>query len=226
MSDSFLHSTSSDSSLIKVVSEAQISRKREAPFLKKEAIDSRAPTLSRVRPKSEKKRQSRQEDRTAVTAVDGSYELGSLSGTSTDSIHPLTILQKGNSDPFSSYAIPIKAETNETLLFYESNVLPLLVAYMEANGVSASAGKASWHDPFSSLHDKCAAYGLLARTAVVMSRSAAPGSRLVVNSLVYKKKTSELLRARLMKGEQSLFVSQICPIGESHLRRNHACGNS
>jgi hypothetical protein len=32
---------------------------------------------------------------------------------------PSTILQKGGSNPFNTYAIPVKAETNEILRFYE-----------------------------------------------------------------------------------------------------------
>jgi hypothetical protein len=66
----------------------------------------------------------------------------------TSVIHPVTILQKGNSDPFNTSVIPIEAETNETLLFYESNVLPVLVACMEAGGVSSSVGTAAWISTF------------------------------------------------------------------------------
>jgi hypothetical protein len=41
-----------------------------------------------------------------------------------------------------------------------------------------------------------------------MSRSAEPGSRLALNTLFYKKKTSEMLRARLSGGEQQIFESK------------------
>lgn len=132
-------------------------------------------------------------------------------------IHPVTLLQKGNSDPFSSKAIPITAEINELLMFHESNVLPLIVACREAYGVSASAPKENWHDSFPEMHDECTAYGLLARTAVVMSRSAAPGSRVAVQSLTYKRKTYGLLRARLTESENPLVMSQVYTIVVSML---------
>jgi hypothetical protein len=215
--ESVLHSAGGDSGLFRITSQVHGSWERESLCLNKQAIDSRTTALVKIRPKPEKKSQSDPRNKSALSRDLVSHEHRSSNTKLSYPVHPLTILQKGNSDPFSTYAIPIKAETNETLLFYESNILPLLVACMEANGVSASAGKASWHDPFSSLEDKCAAYGLLARTAVVMSRSAEPGSRLAVKSLVYKKKTSELLRARLKSGEQDLVVSQVCPIVVSML---------
>lgn len=136
-----------------------------------------------------------------------------LGHQTTSQVHPLTILQKGNSDPFNVSAIPIEAEIHEILLFYESNVLPLLVFCMEAGGVSSDVGRAAWVGTLSSLLDEGAPYiyGLLARTSVAMSRSAGaqPKSRLAMKSMQYKNKTSELLRAHLAGGDRHLFEPQV-----------------
>jgi hypothetical protein len=216
-SDSVFYSSSSYSRLNPIASQVQRASQREQLCLNKKPTNRGATAFAIVRSVPKKRSQSHQKDKTALARDITCREHSSSLATLPLPIHPVTILQKGNSDPFNSKAIPITAETSELLMFHESNVLPLIVACREAYGVSSSVTKENWHDSFPEMHDECTAYGLLARTAVVMSRSAAPGSRVAVQSLMYKRKTSELLRARLTKSEYPLVVSQVYPIVVSML---------
>lgn len=211
-SDSIFYSSSSYSRLDPIASQIQGASQPKQLCLNKQPTDRGATVLAKIRPEPKRRSQSHQKDKTTLARDITWHERSSLLATPPLPTHPVTILQKGNSDPFSSKAIPITPETSELLMFHKSNVLPLIVACREAYGVSASATKENWHDSFPEMHDECTAYGLLARTAVVMSRSAAPGSRVAVQSFKYKRKTSQLLRARLRKGKCPLVVSQVYPI--------------
>lgn len=205
-SDFIFYSSSSHSRLDPIASQIQGASQPKHLRLKKQPTNRGATLLARVHSEPKRRSQSHRNDETALARDSSSLATPPLP------INPVTILQKGNSDPFSSKAIPITPETSELLMFHKSNVLPLIVACREAYGVSASATKENWHDSFPEMHDECTAYGLLARTAVVMSRSAAPGSRVAVQTFEYKRKTSQLLRARLTKGKSPLVVSQVYPI--------------
>jgi hypothetical protein len=170
--------------------------------------------LIRLRPGHDNEAQPSSEDDSETTRRVAIHRQRAVSA-----IHPMTILQKGNSDPFNTSVIPIEAETNETLLFYQSNVLPVLVACMEAGGVSSSVGTAAWISTLPSLLNEGTAYGFLARSAAAMSCSAGaePLSRLAVNALTYKNKMSRMLRAYLAGGEQHLFKPRVYNIVVSML---------
>ncbi|KIW12551.1 hypothetical protein PV08_09828 [Exophiala spinifera] len=126
-----------------------------------------------------------------------------------DHLSPVTILQKGNSDPFDVSAVQISAELNEVLLFYQQNVLPLFVTYMRANFVTISTGKASWHDRFSNLHNVYSACGLLTRTAALMCRLPFAGNRLATQAFTCKAKLLRMLRFHVAReGNRALWLSE------------------
>lgn len=111
--------------------------------------------------------------------------------------HPVTILQKGNSDPFDATTVRIDPQVNDILLFYRDCLLPAMYA-LETNSTPKAQGLRNWQDSASALHEQCTAYSFLARSALLMSASDPPESKLAMQAVAWKVKASAILRTQLV----------------------------
>lgn len=74
---------------------------------------------------------------------------------------PKTLVGKGNSDPFSAFALPITAEANKFLTFYRDYYIP--AAYFQIRyKTRAALANENWQDQVTGLHDFGTGYATLA----------------------------------------------------------------
>ena len=110
-------------------------------------------------------------------------------------VSPCTIVQKGNSDPFGTFAVTINPTVNNLMVFSRDVLLPALHNKEHSSGVSIYSSSA-WSDAVVALHDECRALGALSRTATTLSKLT---GELAMTRLAhdYKNRASELLRHHL-----------------------------
>lgn len=126
-------------------------------------------------------------------------ETGSLSSDNPNgrqSESPLSMLQKGNSDPFDSFAIAIDAWANRFMDFGRTFLIPALYQSGKRGWVPSSPAARNWHAGVRDLSDECAAFGLMAyyATALTIVSGDASAAR---RALALKTKAVELLRAHM-----------------------------
>jgi hypothetical protein len=112
---------------------------------------------------------------------------------------PQTILRKGNSDPFHTFGISIDATVNSLLKFHHDCIIPSAY-HVEVTSVARPPGAiAAFNDAISALQDECTGYSLLSAMMTVMA-AVAPNPTMTKDALIYKNKSSALLRHRLGHG--------------------------
>ena len=110
----------------------------------------------------------------------------------------MTILKKGNSDPFNTFATPIDPGVNNLMLFCRNFFLPSLYRIETQSVNTAIAAARDWEDFIAALHDSGTAYGYLSRLAVVKG-SITGDSTMATQALMYRNQSSALLRAHITK---------------------------
>ncbi|KAK5057584.1 hypothetical protein LTR84_011584 [Exophiala bonariae] len=85
---------------------------------------------------------------------------------------PLTILQHGNSDPFSVFSVEITPQVNSMLSFYRTDILTALCHVDLTNGFTNDIVDKTWQTQVESLKDPGHSYALVASAAAVASRTA------------------------------------------------------
>jgi hypothetical protein len=109
---------------------------------------------------------------------------------------PQTILRKGNSDPFHTFGISIDATVNSLLKFHHDCIIPSAY-HVEVASVARPPGAiAAFNDAISALRNECTGYSLLAAMMAVMA-AVARNPAMTKQALIYKNKSSALLRHRL-----------------------------
>jgi hypothetical protein len=112
--------------------------------------------------------------------------------------YAVTILNKGNSDPFDAYNFNIDAWANRFLDFGKNAVIPAIFRVEEGNAwFPASASSMHWHTSLADLENTGAAFSLMsyyATALTIISRNAETARR----ALMFKTKAVELLRNHLL----------------------------
>ncbi|KAJ9603760.1 hypothetical protein H2200_011946 [Cladophialophora chaetospira] len=115
---------------------------------------------------------------------------------------PLSLVQKGQSDPFNAYSIKIDARVNQIMTFYRDSVMPLLFegpAFVEAK-------KVSWKDIVNGLEAPGSAYCYLARNSAAAA-IVAPSTELAKQTYMYQARSTKALREYLNQ-ESSIILSR------------------
>ena len=120
---------------------------------------------------------------------------------------PITLLQKGNSDPFDALPITVDAKTNELFLFLRDSVHPALFNLEIERAPTSKNRLENWHRIAANLRERDHAYGWLAVSAAVMANVAPDPREFMRKALVYRTRGSVLLRQRMLhnsagKGEK------------------------
>ncbi|OQU94677.1 hypothetical protein CLAIMM_01007 [Cladophialophora immunda] len=120
-------------------------------------------------------------------------------------LSPVTVLNKGNSDPFGACAIPITVEENSILTFYRDILLPAawrLDAKSKQNLASARA-KADWEVCTAGLRDEGTALAFIGSNASLVAMCTGSETRrgkfLQQKSLVCRAKSTAALRQKLAR---------------------------
>jgi hypothetical protein len=115
---------------------------------------------------------------------------------------PQTMLRKGNSDPFHTFGIPIDATVNSLLKFHHDCIIPSGY-HVEVSSVTRPPNAiAAFNDAIFALRDGCTGYSLLSAITTVMA-AVARNPAMTKQGLIYKNKSSALLRYRLGHGGNS-----------------------
>ena len=120
-------------------------------------------------------------------------------GKRTNSTHLSTAsppLLKGNSDPFSVFAVEITPQVNELLTFYRDLFIPSVYRTGPQGWKTSKAANAEWRRRMEGLRDEGGALTFLARHARIAS-IATTNSKLSLEALSFTAKSTSVLRARL-----------------------------
>jgi hypothetical protein len=109
-----------------------------------------------------------------------------------------TMIQKGNSDPFSTSTIVVDLTVSQLLTFNRGCLLPSIHGREIDVAKTASYATSYWQDSIASLQDECRGCGYLARFAAILA-SITSDRKMMVTAMVFKQRASELLRVRLAK---------------------------
>lgn len=124
------------------------------------------------------------------------------------SISPLSLVQEGNSDPFSVFAIPIDRHVNELMKYTRDVYLPGIQG--DLNNPGSPAVQREWTECVTFLQDECLASAHFTRIAsIVASDTDHQDSNHIfqTQALVLKSKTMTILRQRLI---QSIYDASAC----------------
>jgi hypothetical protein len=106
------------------------------------------------------------------------------------------MLRKDNSDPFHTFGISIDATVDNLLKFHHDCIIPSAY-HIEVASVTRPLGAiAAFNDAITALRDECTGYSLLSAMTVVMA-AVARNPAMTKQALIYKNKSSALLRHRL-----------------------------
>ncbi|KAJ9610249.1 hypothetical protein H2200_005026 [Cladophialophora chaetospira] len=105
---------------------------------------------------------------------------------------------KGNSDPFSVYAVEITPQVNELLTFYRDLFIPSVYHTGPQGWKLSKVANAEWRRRMDGLRDKGNALTFLARQARIAS-IATRNSKLGLEALSFSAKSTSELRTRLEK---------------------------
>ena len=112
---------------------------------------------------------------------------------------PQTMLRKGNSDPFHTFGISIDATVNSLLKFHHDCIIPSAY-HVEVSSVTRPPNAiAAFNDAIFALRDECTGYSLLSAITTIMA-AVARNPSMTKQALIYKNKSSALLRHRLGHG--------------------------
>jgi len=111
---------------------------------------------------------------------------------------PLTILRRGNCDPFDAFAISIDAKANEMMTFLRRSIK---VSSIEGGASRTHWYSYSWETSMSFLYDKLTALAQFAHIAVGMHPDSSSMSHsYITKALSYKARSMVLVRARVTRG--------------------------
>jgi hypothetical protein len=105
-------------------------------------------------------------------------------------------LLKGNSDPFSVFAIEITPQVNELLTFYRDLFIPSVYRTGPQGWKTSKSANAEWRRRMDGLQDKGGALTFLARHAQIAS-VATRNSKLGLEAMSFTAKSTSVLRTRL-----------------------------
>lgn len=117
---------------------------------------------------------------------------------------PQSLVQRGNSDPFNAFPVPVNPAVNGLIVFGRDCLMPAL--YFQSSGTYAPSIK-GWSANSNAAEDVASAWALLAyysTTLSIISGHDSHGTRPVRQSLVYRTKCSEALREQL--AEKNAFM--------------------
>ncbi|KEF55776.1 uncharacterized protein A1O9_08527 [Exophiala aquamarina CBS 119918] len=86
---------------------------------------------------------------------------------------PVTILQRGSSDPFDVLAVEITPQVNSMLSFYRDTILRALCQVDSTTGLGGDIADRTWQSQVESLKDPGHSYALVASASAIASRTAA-----------------------------------------------------
>ena len=112
---------------------------------------------------------------------------------------PITLLQKGNSDPFDALPIPVDARTNELFLFLRDSVHPVCFKLEIKRAATSKNRLDNWRGVAATLRERDHAYGWLAVSAAVMATVAPDPREFTRKALEYRTRGSVLLRQRMLR---------------------------
>jgi hypothetical protein len=141
---------------------------------------------------------------------------------------PQTILRKGNSDPFHTFGTSIDATVNSLLKFHHDCTIPSAY-HVEVASVARPPGAiAAFNDAISALRDSCTGYSLLSAMMTVMA-AVAQNPAMAKDALIYKNKSSALLRHRLghdgnVQNDPSQLYQPIIGLLTVETALRNACG--
>jgi hypothetical protein len=177
-----------------VASRAASSNKRKRPLI------SRAPASSLI---DHSLRIKESKDGPKSRAGENSHSLanGNRQPERTSSQHshlasPITILRKGNSDPFSTFPVPVNARVNRLLSFGRDCVDPAFRSGGPRGFKPSNLGVEFSH--YQSLTDKCTGYIVLSFYASCMAIVASQAES-TTESLVLRSLGSEILRRQIIE---------------------------
>jgi hypothetical protein len=108
------------------------------------------------------------------------------------------MMQKGNSDPFSTSVIAVDSTVSQLLAFNRNCLLPSIHGREIDVAGTTSYATSYWQDSIASLQDECQGCGYLARFAAILA-SITSDRKMMMTAMVFKQRASELLRLRLAK---------------------------
>lgn len=103
-------------------------------------------------------------------------------------VGPLTVMQHGNSDPFSSLAIPVTAQTNRVMTFFRDVYLPATYATKAPIHYRALGRNGQWTDALAALHHSSCAHAFMSAFLTVMARLSPPDA--LQNEVLHSKAQS------------------------------------
>lgn len=131
-----------------------------------------------------------------IDDIEDSFEFADELEVVSAQVSPLTMLRRGNSDPFQAFAIPIDALVTHAMSYTKDLYFPGV--FKDANNPQVrNATDRDYAEVVSFLHDESTAYAHLARIAAAMPKSESNTS-VVSQSLVFRTKGIAALRRRLL----------------------------
>ncbi|KAH0841715.1 hypothetical protein AYO21_01053 [Fonsecaea monophora] len=118
-------------------------------------------------------------------------------------LSPVTVLNKGNSDPFSASAVPITVEENRIVTFYRDILIPATwrLDVKSKDNLANARAKVDWRVCSAGLLDKGTALAFIGSNAALVAMctgaDTSQGRSLVQKSLVYRAKSTAALRQKL-----------------------------
>jgi hypothetical protein len=118
--------------------------------------------------------------------------------------YPITPLTNGNTDPFSTLAVPFDSTVSHLLQHSKDVMLPTVYS-MELRATTPSLGLTqAWDHVRSSFEDECAMSAYLAISATSLLRIAPKSADLARVALRFNNRSSALLRQRLADSQDSI----------------------
>jgi hypothetical protein len=139
---------------------------------------------------------------------------------------PITLLQKGNSDPFDALPITVDAKANELFLFLRDSVHPALFKLEIERAATSKNRLENWHRIAANLRERDHAYGWLPVSAAVMANVTPDPREFTRKALVCRTRGSVLLRQGMLhnsagKGEKGSLKS-VAAVEAQKEQRNEA----
>lgn len=113
---------------------------------------------------------------------------------------PLTILKRGNSDPFQAVAITVTRRVNEILSFFRNSFLPAMYQSDSETHYRSFSADSAWDLHRTTLYEECSGHAFVLIGLSIMGQVTNPESdALETEKLVLKGKLFSSLRGRMEK---------------------------
>ncbi|KIX95943.1 uncharacterized protein Z520_08198 [Fonsecaea multimorphosa CBS 102226] len=129
---------------------------------------------------------------------------------------PITLIAKGNSDPFAVYPIDIGPEENDLIILYRDHMIPSLYSTELGQKHLKDIASQDWKDAVGALEDTGTAFGALARYGSIAGKC---NPRLKHLAYKYHVKSLENLRTKISRGHDlqnstdCMHVSMLFAVG-------------